>query len=92
MEDAPETHDELERGLQTSSQSTSGDVGILEHVAEPLEHALDRRSSFDDVDEEVRGLGKEDVLEVGNDEHGGIRSTRLERGSERSTKKDQRKL
>ena len=77
--DATETHDELESSLQTSSESTSSHVGILEHVAEPLEHALDRRSSLDDVDEEIGGFGKEDVLEVGNDEHGGIGGSGLEK-------------
>lgn len=67
-----ETHDELERSLQTSSESAPGDVGVLEHVAEPAEHALDRRSSLNDVDEEIRGLREEDVLEIGDNEHGGV--------------------
>lgn len=44
-------------------------MGILEHVTESAKERLDGSASLDEVDEDVVGLGEEDVLQVSDDEH-----------------------
>lgn len=61
------THDKLERSLERGTECMTDVVRVLEHVAQPPEKRLDRRLRFDEVDEDVAGFGKEDVVQVTDD-------------------------
>jgi hypothetical protein len=67
------TYDELERGLETGTHSATRRVCLREHVAQSTQQVLERRLGLVGVDEQVLGLGQEDVLEVADDEHRRVR-------------------
>lgn len=74
------THDKLIGCLKTSSEGTALDEGVLEHVAEPAEEVVETGAALVDVDEQVRGLGEEDVVDVRDNEHRRVRRAGLKCG------------
>lgn len=63
------THDQFVSGLHSRSQSASRRRALPEHVTQSAQDALDGRSRFRKVDQEVSGFRKVDVVDIRDDQH-----------------------
>lgn len=76
-EEEDATDDELVGSLQPSSQSVSNGEGVIEEVAETSEKLVEGWPRLDEVDEEIVGSRKEDIVEIGDDEFRWVVGSRL---------------
>jgi hypothetical protein len=63
------THNQFVGGLHSRSQSASRSRALPEHVTQPGQDALDSRSRFGQVDQEVGGFREVDVIDIRDNEH-----------------------